>query len=61
MWVDTAIASLVKGLGCRMEGRGIVLDFLAGTRDFSFLQRVQTGSYLVGNRVSFQGNKVTGA
>jgi len=51
----------VNGLGCRMEGRGIVLDFPAGTRDFSFLQRVQTGSYLVGNGVSFHGNKMAEA
>lgn len=61
MWVDTGIASLVNGLDYRMEGRGIVLDFAAETRDFPSLQRVQTGSCLVGNGVSFPGNKVAGA
>jgi len=43
------------------EGEEIVVDFAAGSRDFSSLQRVQTGSYLVGNGVSFPGNKVAGA
>ena len=60
MWMDTGIPSLVKGLGYMMEGQGIVLDFPAGTKDFSFLQRVQTVLYLVGNAVSFPGNKVAG-
>jgi len=47
--MDTGIPSLVKGLDYMVEGPEIVLDFPAGTRDFSFLQRAQIGPYLVGN------------